>query len=159
MTRNGLVREIKGDEALVCPADGSECDTCEARHACLSLSGGAGADTDFWVHNDVGAAPGDLVELELKSSASLAIIASTFLVPVFLLLTGYLLMMNGSDTQRALGAAAGLLAGIVAAIVINKRLGAKKGYNMQMTKVLEQTDSHSKAGSDAGSHRKEVSND
>lgn len=152
MIRKGLVREIMGDEALVCPADGSECDTCEARHACLSLSGGTGTDTDFWVHNDVGAAPGDLVELELKSSASITIIASTFLVPVFLLFTGYSLMMNGSDSQRALGAAAGLLAGIVAAIVINKRLGTKKGYNMQMTKVLEKADSNSKVDSDAGSH-------
>jgi len=150
MTRKGLVREIKEEKALVCPADGTECDTCEARHACLSLSGGTGAD--FWVYNNAGAAPGDLVELELKSSASLAIIASTFLVPVFLLFTGYLLMMNGSDSQRALGAAAGLLAGIVAAIVINKRLGSKKGYNMQMTRVLEKADSHSIAGSDAGSH-------
>jgi positive regulator of sigma E activity len=152
MTKNGLVREVKEGEALICPADGNECDTCEARHACLSLSGGTGADADFWVQNDVGAAPGDLVELELKSSASLTIIASTFLVPVFLLFTGYLLMMNGTDSQRALGAAAGLLAGIVAALVINKRLGAKKGYNMQMTIVLEKAYSHSIVSTDAGSH-------
>lgn len=151
MIRKGLVREIRGDEALVCPADGSECDTCEARHACLSLSGGTGANKDFWVHNDVGAAPGDLVELELKSSASLTIIASTFLVPVFLLFTGYLLMMNGSDSQRALGAAAGLLAGIVGALVINKRLGARKGYNMQMTRVLEEAGSNSIVSTDTGS--------
>ena len=151
MIRKGIVREIKGDEALVCPADGSECDTCEARHACLSLSGGTGADTDFWMQNDVEAAPGDLVELELKSSASLTIIASTFLVPVFLLFTGYSLMMNGSDSQRALGAVAGLLAGIVAALMINKRLGTKKGYNMQMTRVLEKADSHSIVSTDTGS--------
>ncbi len=140
MTRKGLVREVKGDEALICPTDGNECDSCEAKHACLSLSGGKERNTDFWMPNDLGASPGDLVELELRSSASLTIIASTFLLPVFLLFAGYLFMMDGTDLHRALGAGAGLLAGIVSAIVINKRLGAKKGYNMQMTKILERAE-------------------
>ena len=90
--------------------------------------------------NDIGASPGDLVELELRSSASLTIIASTFLLPVFLLFAGYLFMMNGTDLQRALGAGAGLVAGIVSAIVINKRLGSKKGYNMQMMRILERAE-------------------
>lgn len=141
MTRTGLVREVRGDQALICPADDNECDSCEARHACLSLSGGADRNADFWMQNDIGASPGDLVELELKSSSSLTIIASTFLLPVFLLFAGYLLMMNGPDSQRALGAGAGLVAGIAAAIVINKRLGAGKDYNMQMTKILKRAES------------------
>jgi positive regulator of sigma E activity len=140
MTRKGLVREVRDDEALICPIEGSECQTCEARHACLSLSGGKGKDTDFWVPNSIGASPGDLVQLELSSSASLTIIASTFLVPVFLLFAGYLISMNGSDSQRAIGAAAGLVTGIVFAIIVNKRLGSEKNYNMQMVKVLERKD-------------------
>ena len=143
MTRNGIVREIRGDEALICPADGSVCETCEARQTCLTLPGGKDGDTDFWIRNNIGAAAGDLVELELKPSASLTIIASTFLVPVFSLFAGYLLMMNGSDSHRAIGAGAGLLVGIVISIVINKRLGAGQGYNMQMIKVLESADNHS----------------
>jgi positive regulator of sigma E activity len=141
MTRKGLVREVRGDEALICPTDGSDCNSCEARHACLSLSGGSDRNTDFWMPNDLGASPGDLVELELRSSASLTIIASTFLLPVFLLFAGYLFMMNGTDLQRALGAGVGLIVGIVSAVVINKRLGTKKGYNMQMMKILEKADS------------------
>ncbi len=147
MIRNGLVREVRGEEALICPTDGSECNSCEAKHACLSLSGGKERNTDFWIPNDLGASRGDLVELELRSSASLTIIASTFLLPVFLLFAGYLFMMNGTDLQRALGAGVGLVAGIVSAIVINKRLGTKKGYNMQMTKILEKADSDT-AGKD-----------
>lgn len=137
MTRKGLVREVRGDEALICPVDAGECDSCEARHACLSLSGGKGRNTEFWIPNDIDASPGDLVELELRTSASLIIIASTFLLPVFLLFAGYLIMMNGTDAQRALGAGAGLVVGIAAAVVNNKRLGARKSYNMQMTKILE----------------------
>ena len=141
MTRKGFIREVRGDEALICPADGNECDSCEARHACLSLSGGSDRNADFWMSNDISASPGDLVELELRSSASLTIIAATFLLPVFLLFAGYLFMMNGTDLQRALGAGAGLIAGIVAAVVINRRLGTRKGYNMQMMKILERADS------------------
>lgn len=141
MTRKGLVREVRGDEALICPADDNECDSCKARHACFSLSGAKDKNADFWMLNDIGASPGDLVELELRSSASLTIIVSTFLLPVFLLFAGYLFMMNGTDLQRALGAGAGLVAGIVSAVVINKRLGTRKGYNMQMTKILERSDS------------------
>ncbi len=140
MKKIGLVREIRGDEALICSADGNECDSCEARHACFSMSGTEGKKDDFWMLNDIGASPGDMVELELKSSASLTIIASTFLLPVFLLFAGYLFMMNGTDLQRALGAGAGLVAGIAAAIVINKRLGTKKGYNMQMTEILKRAE-------------------
>jgi len=147
MTRQGIVREVRGEEALICPTDGSECDSCEAKHACLSLSGGTERNTDFWMSNDKGASRGDLVELELRSSASLTIIASTFLLPVFLLFAGYLFMMNGTDLQRALGAGVGLVAGIVSAIVINKRLGTKKGYNMQMTRILEKADNDT-AGKD-----------
>ncbi|MEN8208300.1 MAG: SoxR reducing system RseC family protein [Candidatus Fermentibacteria bacterium] len=142
MIRKGLVRDVKGDEALICPTDGNACDSCEAKHACLSLSGGKERDSDFWVHNDIGASPGDTVELELRYSASLTIIASTFLLPVFFLFAGYLFMMNGNDLQRASGAGAGLVAGIISAIVINKRLGAKKDYNMQMTEILEKADSN-----------------
>ncbi len=141
MTRQGIVREVRGEEALICSTDSNECDSCEAKHACLSLSGGKERNTDFWMPNDIGASRGDLVELELRSSASLTIIASTFLLPVFLLFAGYLFMMNGTDLQRALGAGVGLVAGIVSAIVINKRLGTKKGYNMQMTKIVEKADS------------------
>jgi len=140
MKRTGLVREIKGDEALICPADGGECGTCEARHACITLSGGKEEDNDFWVQNSAGAAPGDLIELELKSSASITIILSTFLIPVFMLFAGYLFMMNGTDSMRALGAGIGLIAGIAAALLINKRLGFKKAYNMQMTKIIEKAD-------------------
>ena len=147
MTRQGIVREVRGEEALICPTDGSECDSCEVKHACISLSGCTERNTDFSMPNDKCASCGDLVELQLRSSASLTIIASTFLLPVFLLFTGYLFMMNGTDLQRALGAGVGLVAGIVSAVVINKRLGMKKGYNIQMTKILKKADNDT-AGKD-----------
>ncbi len=158
MTRKGFVRDVRGDEALICPVDANECDSCEARHACHSLSGGKGRNADFWMPNDIEASPGDLVELELRASASLIIIASTFLLPVFLLFAGYLFMMDGTDAQRALGAGAGLVVGIVAAVVNNKRLGSRKGYNMQMTRILESARSDT-AGRAVSGKELEGSND
>ena len=91
MTRKALVREVRDGLALVCPVDSSECDSCEAKHACLSLSGKKREERSFWLSNEAGASEGDIVRLELKPSASLAIITVTFLVPVLLLFAGYML--------------------------------------------------------------------
>lgn len=140
MKRNGIILEVRDDEALVSLSGAGECESCEARSACFSLSGGRSSNLESWMKNETGAHPGDLVELELAPAASLAMITSTFLLPVLLLTAGYFFMMNESDSVRAIGAGVGLIFGIVAAIVINRRLGSKKGFNMSMTRILEKAD-------------------
>lgn len=140
MTRKALVREVRDGLALVCPVDSSECDSCEAKHACLSLSGKKREEHSFWLSNEAGASEGDIVRLELKPSASLAIITVTFLVPVLLLFAGYMLMAEGTDTQRALGAGAGLLLGVIIALVVNRRMGTRSGFSMQIVRILERAD-------------------
>ncbi|MFO8183593.1 MAG: SoxR reducing system RseC family protein [Candidatus Aegiribacteria sp.] len=152
MTREAIVREVRDGQALVCPVDTSECSACEARHACMTLSGGKREERSIWVANEVGAAPGDKVRLELKSAASLAIIAATFLIPVLLLFAGYLLMMGGPDADRAAGAGGGLLLGIIAAVIVNRRLGASRNYNMQIVKILERADGSTAPGGGRESH-------
>lgn len=152
MTREAIVREVRDGQALVCPMDTSECSACEARHACMTLSGGKREERSIWVANEAGAAPGDKVRLELKAAASLAIIAATFLVPVVMLFAGYLLMMGGPDADRAAGAGGGLLLGIIAAAVINRRMSAGRNYNMQIVKVLERADGSTASGGGRESH-------
>ncbi|MCD4847239.1 MAG: SoxR reducing system RseC family protein [Candidatus Aegiribacteria sp.] len=140
MKRNGIVLKVRDDEALVSLSGAGECDGCEARSACFSLSGGKSSNPESWMKNEKDAQPGDLVELELAPAASLTMITSTFLLPVLLLTAGYFFMMNESDSVRAMGAGVGLLVGIIAAVVINRRLGSKKGFNMSMTRILEKAD-------------------
>jgi positive regulator of sigma E activity len=140
MKRNGIILEVRDDEALVSLSGAGECDGCEARSACFSLSGGKSSNPESWMRNEAEAQVGDFVELELAPAASLAMITSTFLLPVMLLTAGYFFMMNETDSVRAIGAGVGLLAGIAAAIVINRRLGSKKNFNMRMTRIIEKAD-------------------
>ncbi len=140
MKLNGVVLKVRDDEALVSQTGTNECEGCEARGSCFSLSGGKSSKTEGWIKNEKEAQPGDLVELELAPAASLAIISSTFLLPVLLLTAGYFFMMNESDSVRAIGAGIGLFAGIIAAVVINRRLRSKKNFNIRMTRILEKTD-------------------
>lgn len=137
MTREGVVSEVKGRKAFVTPTDSGECDTCEARHACHALSGGKKQDPGYWVINGIGAAEGDRVRVELSPAASITIIVSTFLVPVLLLFAGYLFMLNGSDAERAAGAGAGLAAGILLTMTINRRMRSKESCNIKITRILE----------------------
>ncbi len=148
MKRNGIILEVRDDEVLVSLSGAGECDGCEARSACFSLSGGKSSNTESWMKNEVDAQPGDFVELELAPAASLAMITSTFLLPVLLLTAGYFFMMNETDSVRAMGAGIGLLVGIVAAVVINRRLGSKKGFNMRMIRILEKADCPSSGNSE-----------
>lgn len=152
MTREAIVLESHDGEALVCPVDSGECDTCEARHACLSLSGRRREERSFRAADPVGVSPGDRVRLELKSSASLTIITVTFMVPVLLLFAGYLAMSGGGDSARALGAGAGLLLGIALALLVNRRLGARRGFSMVIVRILERADGSDAPGSAPMSH-------
>lgn len=137
MTREGIVCEVKGRKAFVAPSESSECDSCEARHACHVLSGSRKQDPGYWVINEIGAAKGDRVRVELSPTASITIILSTFLMPVLLLFTGYLFMSNGSDAQRAAGAGVGLATGIALAMIVNKRMRSKDSYNVRITRIME----------------------
>jgi positive regulator of sigma E activity len=153
MITEALVKEVRDGKALVCPMDSGECDSCEARHACLTLSGGKSRDgISFWTENEAEASAGDIVSLELKPAASLTIITVTFLVPVLLLFTGYLFMSGGTDAQRAAGATAGLILGIVVAIVVNRRMGTHKNFNMRIVRILEKADGKPVTGTIPESH-------
>jgi len=152
MTREGLVLQIRGSEALVCPADTSDCNSCEAKHACMVLSGGGKKDSSFWVQNTVGAEKGDRVKLELKASSSITIIFTTFMVPVLMLFAGYLLMLSGTDGERALGAGAGLLAGIAVAIIVNRKLGSSRNFSLQVVRILKKSDGSSPKESNSGKY-------
>lgn len=140
MTREAFVKKTDSGQALVCPADTSECNSCEAKHACMVISGGKKRDLSFWVSNTAGAKEGDRVKLELKASASITIILTTFMVPILLLFAGYLFMLNGSDGERAIGAGAGLLAGIAIAILANRKLSSRRNFSLHIVRILQRAD-------------------
>jgi len=122
MTRNGIVVALEGDTATVSLTGSAGCGSCEARHACFSLSPGSGKEVTCRVANATGVSVGDVVVLELAPAASLKAILATFLLPVLTLVAGYLLTSGGGDARGAAGAGAGLLVGIALAVLVNRRL-------------------------------------
>ena len=139
MRHNGVVRQLRAGEALVEIAGGETCSGCSQRHACFSLSGGDVRTRKAWVENRAGARRGDLVEVELSTSSTISAILVTFLLPVAMIFVGYLIGAPGGTGPAALGALAGLAAGALSALGLNRALGRRSSFRMSVVRVLERS--------------------
>ncbi len=137
MLQRGIVQEVVKGNARVAVGGGEGCSACRARGSCMSITGRAPEAKFITVENTHNAEPGDAVELELPVSATMQVIAVTFLVPVALLLAGYWIMMPAGSTQAALGAIGGLVAGMIIALAANRRLSGLTTHKMRMTGIVE----------------------
>ena len=137
MRHSGVVREERPGEVLVEYSGGESCAGCSQRHACFSLTGGDVKTRKAWLGNRVDARPGDLVEVELKTSSTICVIAVTFLLPVAMLFAGYLVGAPGGAGSAALGALAGLVAGGLLALGVNRALCRRSSFQMEVVRVLE----------------------
>lgn len=137
MRHNGVIRQLQGNRALVELSGGESCSGCSQRHACFSLTGGEVKTRKAWVENRVGADVGDLVEVELKTSATISTIAVTFLLPVIMLFAGYLVGAPSGTAGAAVGAMAGLLVGGLLAVGLNRALCKRSSFQMEVLRILE----------------------
>lgn len=146
MRQRGIVQEVSKGYATVAVAGGEGCGACKARASCMSITGRAPEAKIITVENTHEARTGDAVELELPVSATMQVIAVTFLVPVALLLIGYWIMMPAGSTQAALGAVGGLVVGMAIALVANRRLSGLKTHKMVMTGIVEKNCQETEVG-------------
>jgi positive regulator of sigma E activity len=137
MIQRGVVQELAGGSATVAVGGGEGCGVCASRGSCMTISGKRPENKVITVVNASGARVGDAVELELPVSITMIIIAITFLLPVFLLLAGYGVMMQGGSTDGAVGAVSGLIMGMFIAVIANRTLSKRSSYKMRMTRILE----------------------
>lgn len=137
MIQRGVVKKVCGSTAMVAVGGGEGCSACNARESCMSVTGRKPEAKIMSVENTLNASAGDAVELELPVSATMQVIAITFLVPVATLLAGYWIMMPAGSTQGAIGAAGGLLAGMIVALAANRALGRNSKYRMRMSAITE----------------------
>ena len=137
MRHSGVVRDERPGEVLVEYSGGESCAGCSQRHACFSLTGGDVKTRRAWVGNRVGAHTGDMVEVELKTSSTISVIAVTFLLPVAMLFAGYLVGAPGGAVSAALGALAGLVVGGLVALGVNRALCRRSSFRMEVLRVLE----------------------
>ncbi len=145
MRHSGVVREERAGRVLVEMTGGESCSGCSRRHACFSLTGGEVKTRKAWVENRIGARSGDLVEVELRTSATIGVIAVTFLLPVSMLFVGYLVGAPGGAGSAALGALGGLLAGGLIALGVNRALCRRSSFRMEVVRVLERSAGRSRA--------------
>lgn len=81
--------------------------------------------------------PGDRVELYSSSGRVLPIAALVYLAPVILFLVGYLFPGEIPEWGRGIAGAAGFLAGLVGAVIVDRRLRRSGGaVNYQVTRKL-----------------------
>jgi positive regulator of sigma E activity len=139
MRHNGVVREERAGRALVEISGGESCSGCSRRHACFGLTGGGVKTRKVWAENRIEARPGDMVEVELKTSSTIGVIAVTFLLPVVMLFAGYLVGAPGGAGSAALGALAGLAAGGLIAVGVNRALCRRSSFRMEILRVLERS--------------------
>ncbi len=136
MIQRGVIQELNENMAKIAVGGGEGCNTCASKESCVSITGTRPEEKIIETENTLNASVGDVVELELPITITMKIIAITFLVPVFLLIAGYWVMMPGGSTQGAIGAVAGLIIGMIIALVSNRTLGKKAAYRMRMTKLI-----------------------
>lgn len=137
MIQRGIVQEVTENGATVAVGGGEGCGACSSRESCMSITGRRPEAKLVTVENTLGASKGDAVELELPVSATMRIIGLTFILPVALLIAGYWTLMPGGALRGALGAAGGLLLGMIVAMAANRSMGKDPKYRMRMTRILE----------------------
>jgi positive regulator of sigma E activity len=136
MTHTGVVRELRGPDALVA-VDSSQCGSCSTRSTCYGLSGRGPDERVVSASNVADASVGDRVEVELQSRASMTAVFVTFLLPVLIMGAGYALFNSGGALSGAAGAFGGLLLGLGLSWTVNRRLCSAPGFGLTVVSVLE----------------------
>lgn len=92
---------------------------------CASCAGCSSANESLiaLAVNTAGASAGDTVVVESRNRDIYGVAALVYLVPVFLLVAGYLIgdAMSPAEAAGGIGAGAGFLGGILAAVLYGKR--------------------------------------
>lgn len=135
MKTTGTVKSIEGKYAQVSVIRTSACDGCHSKDFCLSCSK---KEMTVSVLNDIGAMPGDTVELFSPTGRVLGYAALVFVLPIVLSILGYIgayyLFGEGSATLGALGAFVLTFAVICAAF---NTPWAKKKTRMHISKIIK----------------------
>jgi sigma-E factor negative regulatory protein RseC len=111
----GVVRSVSGGKAVVAVRTGG-CGGCGHQSGCgLGRLAGKGRDTEMTVAVDGNIRPGDLVVLALEPGRMVKAALMAYLLPAFTLMLGAAAGagLGGSDGTTALGAVAGLMAGLL----------------------------------------------
>lgn len=108
-----------------CSGDCHKCSGCGAAKETLMLT----------AQNPIGAKPGDLVRINASSGPVLKAAAILYLLPVALLIGGYLLLMPKG--LGLLGSGIGFLLGILLVCLYDRKVASKQNTEYTITAILE----------------------
>jgi sigma-E factor negative regulatory protein RseC len=121
MTAQGRVIAIAGARAQVRIEPASGCSSCGSRGSCAG-----GKSQMIWLDAAPGVAAGDTVNFALNEGTFRSAALLGYLLPAVTTLAGAAVAADGGDVASALGAAAGLVAGLVFVRILGRRLTRKE---------------------------------
>ena len=112
-------------------ACGHDCEECAG-------CGVSGAAVEAIALNQIGARPGEKVVVQSSTKKMLGIVALVYTTPIVLFILGYLMMVavSASVSIQYTVAIAGFLAGIVIAILYDRRLRAQGGLSFTIVRLF-----------------------
>lgn len=120
--------EISVPRKSACGHDCEECAGC----------GVTGAAVHARALNPIGARPGQKVVVQSDTNKMLRIVALVYLTPVLLFLVGYFITMavTSSAAIQYLAAGTGFAAGILLAVLYDRRLRQRGGLSFQIVRLF-----------------------
>ena len=139
----GVVTVCMPDGRVAVRVSRSEaCQGCSSKSACNTL-GGDTKDVVLVVKNELNAQPGDRVQLAMAEANVLKASAALYLLPALALMAGAglgwqlaPLLAWGRDPASMVGAALGLLTGLLGTRILSKRLSRTERFAPRIRAVL-----------------------
>lgn len=89
--------------------------------------------------NNMGAKIGDTVEVSMGDSFVLTSAAIVYIIPLILGGIGLLITRNMSDWFQLIGIGAGLVGGLIVAVISDRKLRNRKGFRPEIINILEKS--------------------
>ncbi|HDL19514.1 MAG TPA: hypothetical protein ENH29_10700 [Bacteroidetes bacterium] len=130
----GWVKELQNGNAVLRLQTNSKCSHCGAKMAC---GAGNGVTRELAIPNSLLANVGDQVEISYRESSRILSAFLIFIVPIILLIAGYVFGFNRSQSESVgvLWALIGLALGFLILWFVNKIFGEKRAFVPQMIRI------------------------
>jgi len=141
VTETGVIKEIRGDKALVVVQRGSQCSHCSSHGACSTMNK---KEMMVEVINDLHARTGDQVEISLPTGSFLKMSLMVYFVPVIALVVGAVVGGElapswGYEDPTLVAASLGGAAMVAAFLLANRfdrGLASRSEYWPRITRLL-----------------------
>ena len=134
----GIVLKIHNGKAVIQMENCSECQTCGAKHACISLSNESARQIEIPVTKEMNQInEGDKIRLSFKPQSRIFSAFLVFILPILVLIASYFIGMKifGTEGKAILSGFCGLLVTFVLIRLIDKLLVKENSFMPTIQKI------------------------